>query len=71
MSTRDLCVHVLAPAGEHSTDGLTVRCGQVLPTDVIQHGQPPPGPPCESCRLMFLQSFIAGGSSSRNNGPTA
>jgi hypothetical protein len=68
-STRDSCVHVVAPAGEHSADGLTARCGQVLPTDVIEHDQPPPGPPCEPCRLMFLQDFTAGGTA-RNSGPT-
>ena len=63
VSTRDFCVHVLAPVGEHSMDGLTARCGQVLANDVIQHDQPTPGSPCESCRLMFLESFIAGGNS--------
>ena len=62
-STRDGCVHVVAPAGEHSTDGLTARCGQVLPTEVIEHDQPLPGPPCEPCRLMFLEDFTAGGRS--------
>jgi hypothetical protein len=50
-----------------STDGLTARCGEVLRTDVIEHDQPPPGPLCESCRLMFLEDFTAGGSS-RNSG---
>jgi hypothetical protein len=68
-STRDSCVHVVAPAGEHSTDGLTARCGQVLSPDVIEHDRPPPGPPCERCRLMFLEDFTAGGAA-RNSGPT-
>jgi hypothetical protein len=68
MYTLDFCVHVLAPAGEYLTEGLTARCGQVLPIDVFQHDQPPPGSPCESCRLMCLESFIAGGSS-RTSGP--
>jgi hypothetical protein len=58
-STRDSCVHVVAPAGEHSMDGLTARCGHALPTDVIEHDQPPPGSPCEPCRLMFLEDFAA------------
>jgi hypothetical protein len=43
------------------------RCGQVLPTDVIEHDQPPPGPPCEPCRLMFLEDFTADGTA-RNSG---
>ena len=58
-STRDSHVHVLAPAGEHPTDRLTARCGHVLPTDAIEHDQPSPGPPCEPCRLMFLEDFAA------------
>jgi hypothetical protein len=68
-STRDSCVHVVAPAGEHSMDGLMARCGHALPTDVIEHDQPPPGSPCEPCRLMFLEDFTAGGTA-RNSGPT-
>ncbi len=68
-STRDGCVHVVAPTGEHSMDGLTARCGQVLPPDVIEHDQPPPGPPCEPCRLLFLEDFTAG-VTARNSGPT-
>jgi hypothetical protein len=50
-------------------DGLTARCGQVLPTDVIEHDQPQPGSPCEPCRLMFLQDFTIG-AAARNSGPT-
>ncbi|MGH3780006.1 MAG: hypothetical protein ACRDRO_05060 [Pseudonocardiaceae bacterium] len=68
MSTRDWCVHVLAPAGEYSTDELTACCGQVFSTEVI-HDQPPPGTVCEPCRLMFLDSFTAG-SSSRTSVPS-
>jgi hypothetical protein len=49
-------------------DGLMARCGQVLPTDVIEHDQPSSGSPCEPCRLMFLEDFIAGGTA-RSSGP--
>jgi len=62
-STRDRCVHVLMPVGADSTGGHTARCGQVLPAEVIVYDQPPPGRPCESCRLMFLEDFTADGSS--------
>jgi hypothetical protein len=55
MSTRDSCVHVLAPEGEHLTDRFTARSGNKLSNNVIQQDQPPPGPPCEPCRLMFLR----------------
>ncbi|MGH3671668.1 MAG: hypothetical protein ACRDSH_13705 [Pseudonocardiaceae bacterium] len=68
-STRDRCVHVLMPAGAGSADGHTARCGHVLPAEVIVHDQPPPGAPCELCRLMFLEDFTADGSS-RTTGPT-
>jgi hypothetical protein len=51
-------------------DGLTARCGQVLPTDVTVYDQPPPGSPCEPCRLMFLQDFTAGGSSRSSGAAT-
>jgi hypothetical protein len=50
-------------------DGLMARCGHALPADVIEHDQPPPGSPCEPCRLMFLEDFTAGGIA-RNSGPT-
>jgi hypothetical protein len=68
-SNRDRCVHVLMPAGADSTDGHTARCGQVLPAEAIEHDQPPPGPPCEPCRLMFLEDFTADGSA-QTSGPT-
>jgi hypothetical protein len=48
-------------------DGLMARCGHALPTDVIEHDQPPPGSPCEPCRLMFLEDFTA---SRTHSGPT-
>ena len=65
-STRDGCVHVLAPAGAQSMDGLMARCGQVLPTEVIEYDQPPPGPSCEPGRLMFLEDFTPGNSARRS-----
>jgi hypothetical protein len=34
----------------------TVRCGHLLPMAVRQRDQPPPGPPCEPCRQIFLPS---------------
>ena len=32
-------------------------------TDVTRHDQPPPGPPCQPCRLMFREGFTTGESS--------
>ena len=55
ISTPDGAVHLLQ--GEYSVGGLGARCGVVLPIAAIQHDQPPPGPPCESCRVLFLADF--------------
>lgn len=63
MSRLDFCVHLLVPAAGHSTDVLTARCGRLLPMSVTQHDQPPPGPPCERCRLIFLADAAARDSS--------
>ncbi len=53
----DFCVHLL-PEGSHlPPDVLTARCGHQLPTAARQLDQPPPGPPCEGCRLIFLADF--------------
>ncbi|MGH3769191.1 MAG: hypothetical protein ACRDTX_29275 [Pseudonocardiaceae bacterium] len=47
--------HLVAPEGcDHSPGGLNVRCGAVLPIATVPYDQPPPGPPCESCRVLFL-----------------
>lgn len=49
----DFRVHVLAE-GDFVGGVLAARCGHQLPTMVHQHDQPPPGPPCEDCRVIFL-----------------
>jgi hypothetical protein len=56
VSPLDFCVHLL-PEGGHLSGGLTARCGHLLPTAVHQLDQPPPGAPCEGCRLIFLADF--------------
>lgn len=56
VSPLDFCVHLLHEGG-HRPGGLTARCGHLLPTAVNQHDQPPPGAPCEGCRLIFLADF--------------
>lgn len=56
VSPLDFCVHLL-PEGGHLPGGLTARCGHQLPTAVHQLDQPPPGAPCESCRLIVLADF--------------
>ncbi len=56
MSPLDFSVHLL-PEDGHLPDGLKARCGHLLPTAVHQHDQPPPGAPCEGCRLIFLADF--------------
>lgn len=57
LSPMDACVHLMALTGAHPAGVLPARCGHLLPTAVHQHDQPPPGPPCEHCRLMFLADF--------------
>jgi hypothetical protein len=54
VSPLDFCVHLLPEA---NAGVLTARCGHQLPTAVHQLDQPPPGPPCEDCRLIFLADF--------------
>ncbi|MGH3963635.1 MAG: hypothetical protein ACRDSN_19735 [Pseudonocardiaceae bacterium] len=56
LSPADSHVHLLTP-GQHPTDGLAARCGALLPAHAIQHDQPPPGPPCEPCRVILLADF--------------
>lgn len=53
----DFCVHLLVSEGGHVSGGLMARCGHLLPTTVNQHDQPPPGPTCERCNLIFLADF--------------
>jgi hypothetical protein len=58
VSPLDFCVHLL-PEGGHFPGELTARCGHLLPTAAVhQHDQPPPGAPCEGCRLIFLADFV-------------
>jgi hypothetical protein len=57
ISPLDRAVHLLVPEGEHPRGVLTARCGHRLPTAAHQHDQPPPGPPCEPCRVSFLADF--------------
>lgn len=54
MSPLDACVHLL-PEGDCGV--LTARCGHQLAAGTQQLDQPPPGPPCEDCRLIFLADF--------------
>jgi len=55
LSPLEGAVHLLD--GDHPAGGLTARCGAALPTDTHRHDQPPPGPPCEDCRMIFLADF--------------
>lgn len=57
VSPVDSCVHLLVREGEHLTGVVQARCGVLLPTDVPQLDQPPPGPPCEPCRQIFIADF--------------
>ncbi|MGH3777292.1 MAG: hypothetical protein ACRDRR_16450 [Pseudonocardiaceae bacterium] len=61
MSPVDSCVHLLTPEGDQCPDALTARCGLLLTTVTTCHDQPPPGPPCEQCRLIFLAEASAPG----------
>jgi hypothetical protein len=54
VSPLDFCVHLLPEA---SAGVLTARCGHLVPTGVSNYDQPPPGPPCEDCRLILLADF--------------
>jgi hypothetical protein len=60
-------VHVLVPVGQSFSGRAYSALRTVLTADVIQHRQPPPGPPYVPCRLMFVES-VAAGDSSRNSG---
>lgn len=57
VSPLDGTVHLVPEGGNHPRGGLDARCGAVLPVAAIKHDQPPPGPPCESCRVLFLADF--------------
>jgi hypothetical protein len=54
ISSLDCAVHLLVSEGDEPLGVLQARCGHLLPTVVHQLDQPPPGPPCEDCRLIFL-----------------
>ncbi len=53
LSPLDSSVHLLSGAGQLPGE-LDARCGARLPAAAIQRDQPPPGPPCEDCRQIFL-----------------
>ena len=59
LSPLDCQVHLLAPVEQDATSALEARCGAVLPVAAIQHDQPPPGPPCESCTRVFIADHAA------------
>ncbi|MGH8571015.1 MAG: hypothetical protein ACREX8_00360 [Gammaproteobacteria bacterium] len=65
MSPVDSCVHLLTLEGD--PDVLTARCGLLLPPVITCHDQPPPGPPCERCRLIFIVEASAPGRFARRN----
>jgi hypothetical protein len=50
----DHAVHLLVREGDHPTGALMARCGALLSADLPQLDQPPPGPPCENCRVIYL-----------------
>jgi hypothetical protein len=54
-SPLDSDIHLLDRDGPHGE--VTARCGQLLPTDTRVYDQPPPGPPCEDCRVIYLADF--------------
>jgi hypothetical protein len=54
ISPLDCAVHLLGSEGDYPPGVLQARCGHLLPPVVHQLDQPPPGPPCEDCRLIFL-----------------
>lgn len=45
------CVHLAPEGGELPGEA---RCGEPLPAQAQQFDQPPPGSPCERCRLIFI-----------------
>ncbi|MGH3943940.1 MAG: hypothetical protein ACRDSI_02655 [Pseudonocardiaceae bacterium] len=59
MSPVESCVHLLLTPDGEFPDVLTARCGLLLPV-ITCHHQPPPGPPCERCRLMFIVEAAPG-----------
>ncbi|MGH3825210.1 MAG: hypothetical protein ACRDRA_20585 [Pseudonocardiaceae bacterium] len=61
LSPLDNTVHMAA--SEHPSGWLAARCGARLPTGTHQHDQPPPGPPCEPCRVIFIADVTRPGRS--------
>lgn len=61
----DRVVHLL----DHRLGGRTARCGALLATDTHRYDQPPPGPPCEDCRVIYLADFAAHPDPGRRAGP--
>ncbi|MGH3840728.1 MAG: hypothetical protein ACRDS0_04655 [Pseudonocardiaceae bacterium] len=62
LSPLDTRVHMVTLTVKRSKRVLTARCGHLLPTATHDYDQPPPGAPCERCRLLFLADFATGAS---------
>ena len=62
-------VHLLAPSDENPINVLKARCGALLAIVAIQHDQPPPGPPCERCHLIYLADLTARDTSNSQGAP--
>lgn len=65
LSPLDTRVHMVTPTVKRSQGVLTARCGHLLPTATHDYDQPPPGAPCERCRLLFLADFATAPAPSR------
>lgn len=59
LSKQDFCVHLLPSEGKRPADVVVARCGHEMVAEVHEYDQPPPGPPCECCRLIFLADVAA------------
>lgn len=69
LSRLDNAVHLLAP--ERPPGAFTARCGHALPAATRAHDHPPPGPPCESCRLILLADAAKPGRSPVEHPPAS
>lgn len=61
LSPLNNAVHLLRSG--HPPGALTGRCGHLLPAATRAHDQPPPGSPCEPCRLALLSDAARSGRS--------
>jgi len=57
------------PEEDHLLGLLKAGCEHLRPTAVNQHDQPPPDPPCEHCRLIFLPDFTTNDISTPHGAP--